>query len=817
MKEIDLKTAQMLNYLHRGGSWAYYFSLPERRSLWYPTPLQPAIPQDVDVFFSVNPCGLRKGDFERAKATDIVAINCLYSDHDFKAGANLNELDNLPIAPSVVVLSGGGYHSYWFLNEPTIVTDHNRSELARIQRSWVHLVGGDPSAKDLARVLRLPGSFNHKYVPARPVKFDYANFNEVYTLDQLVSFLPAEKEITNSTELHNITPRQDNGKYWLERALSVARPGNRNNTGFWLATQLRDEGRPLNEAESIMRVFQETVTTDIDPYTLDEALATCKSAYSAEPREPAQRCRNIGTEDYRLATPNSSITDYPIQRIQALQTVIPGARITLKSHAPLHKNNIVSLDSMQKNLVQERVVGNLECVEPEIISFTSGLELSDLGNAERLVALHGADMHFVQETGKWFISDDTRWIKDTTGEAERRAQATVKSIYQEAYNEQDLQKQKRLLAWAISSQSRSRLDNMLELAKSQKGIIVPITSFDRDPFLLNFINGTLNLRNGKLQPHNPLDLITKQVQMNYEPDAICPQWMRFLDEVMDHNKQMISFLQRAIGYCLTGDTGEQVLFIAYGNGANGKSVFIETIQGMLGEDYALNTQPDTVLSQEKRGGANPDLARLCGARFVSINEIPAHGRLDEGRVKELTGGDTVTARFLFKEHFSFKPEFKLIIRTNHKPIILDVDEGIWRRMRLIPFTVSIPQEKRDPNLQNKLKEEWVGIMTWAVQGCLNWQQSGLGLPDEVVNATAEYKSEQDIMAPFIEECCLTGFDFKTEAGSLYQVYKVWSEKNGECIMTAAAFGRELRQRGFEKKHTRTGSIYKGVGLLESSS
>lgn len=555
------------------------------------------------------------------------------------------------------------------------------------------------------------------------------------------------------------------GEYWLSKALEKARPGNRNETGFNLALQLRDSGLSQNEARGIMELYAARVPrASGDPYTREEALKSLAEAYRGTPREPAK---------------------------------LPGAK---RGHMTNEKQEVYTLDLQQP--------------PPEVIEYVRGFECTDTGNGQRFVHLHGAQARWIQSAGTWYIWDGTRWKQDQDGEAERRAKETAKSILQEAYQEEDKAKAKALTAWAFKSQSRAQITNMLELAKSEQGITIPFDQFDRNQYLLNFTNGTLDLKTGTLKPHHPGDFITKRIEFDYDDRAQCPRWLQFLDEIMDHNRPLIEFLQSATGYSLTGDTGEQIFIICYGKGANGKTVYLETMLNALGPDYAMNTRANTILVKDRNNGANNDVARLRGLRFVTVNEIPGRGRLDEAKVKEFTGGDTITARYLFHEDFSFKPEFKLFVRTNHKPVITGVDYGIWRRVRLVPFTVTIPPDKQDPKLQEKLKDEWPGIIRWAVLGCLAWQDEGLPMPEEVKIATQEYKRDQDTMQPFIEDRCSVDPGKTVKAGELYTAYKDWAELNGEKAMTNNAFGREMSERGIDK--VRTGSdrqlTYLGIAL-----
>ena len=245
--------------------------------------------------------------------------------------------------------------------------------------------------------------------------------------------------------------------------------------------------------------------------------------------------------------------------------------------------------------------------------------------------------------------------------------------------------------------------------------------------------------------------ITKLAPVNFEPDAACPRWLEFLSRIMDGNEQLIDFLQRAVGYALTGETSEQCLFIFYGSGANGKSTFLQTMSYVLG-DYSMSTPTETLLV--KRRGAIPnDVARLKGARFVIACEADAENRLAESLIKQMTGGDTISARFLHQEWFDFEPTHKVFFGTNHKPVIKGTDYAIWRRIRLVPFEITIPEGERDKNLPEKLKAEADGILAWAVQGCLVWQQQGLGVPEEVKAATDSYREEMDILGEFLKDRC----------------------------------------------------------------
>ncbi len=438
--------------------------------------------------------------------------------------------------------------------------------------------------------------------------------------------------------------------------------------------------------------------------------------------------------------------------------------------------------------------------------------LSDLGNARRLVTLHGQLLRYVWQWG-WLFWTGARWIKDETGEVMRRAKQTVLTIYSEIASLDDLEDRRSPAKWALKSEAEPRLKAIVELAKSEPEIVATTDEFDTDPWLLNVQNGTLDLRTGILKAHCREDRITKLVPVDYDPQALCPTWDAFLNRVMEGNASLIGFLQRAIGYALTGSPREQVIFILHGSGANGKTTFLLVIQTLLA-DYAAQTPTETLLVK-KSGSIPNDVARLHGTRLVVAVEMESGKRLAEALVKQLTGCDKITARFLHKEFFEFVAAFKLFLATNHKPEIRGTDNAIWRRIRLIPFNVTIPPEEQDKGLVEKLKAELPGILAWAVRGCLEWQRDGLGVPEAVKQATEGYRAEMDTLAAFLDECCILTPDAKASATPLYAAYKQWCAGNGEAPLTQQKFGMCLTERGFQRRRSGPGGGYQwhGVGIL----
>ena len=349
------------------------------------------------------------------------------------------------------------------------------------------------------------------------------------------------------------------------------------------------------------------------------------------------------------------------------------------------------------------------------------------------------------------------------------------------------------------------------LARYKAGITVRQSELDASSMLLGVQNGVLDLKTGLLRDDDAqAELITKQALVAYSPMVDCPNWLSFIDHVTGGNVEYARYIQRSVGYSLTGDTREQVLFFLYGIGANGKSTFINTFQKLLG-DYSQQSASSTFMAKQ-RGSINNDIARLRGSRMVATTETEEGSRFDESQLKLLTGGDMVTCRFLHKEHFEFYPAFKLWISGNHKPFIKGSDEGIWRRIKLLPFESSVAAEDQDKELPNKLSAELSGILNWAIEGCLDWQKNGLGSCSIVDSSTSAYRADMDIIQNWIGECCSVVKGAKERASGLYESYRNWAIESGEWQMSARQFSRKLIDIGVVKGRDNSGSYYTGLSL-----
>ncbi len=437
---------------------------------------------------------------------------------------------------------------------------------------------------------------------------------------------------------------------------------------------------------------------------------------------------------------------------------------------------------------------------------------TDLWNAQSFVHLHKDKVRYCDRMGGWYHYGGKRWTRAEGGEIERLAKETVRHLYEMAALEPDDARRQAIAKHAAKTEAAGKLDAILELAKTEEGIIVPPDAFDADPWLFNTQTGTLDLRTGGVRPHRPEDMITNISPAEWRgTDLGAPLFGRFLSEAMDGDREKIDFLQRAAGYTLSGDMREQVFMFLHGPEAAGKGTFIRAMADVIGA-YAQSTEIETFLTARRETVRN-DIASLVGARLVTASEPEDGQSFDEGLIKILTGQDKTKARFLFREAFEFSATFKIWLQGNHRPHIRSTGGAMWRRLLIVPFEKTVPEGKRDKTLGDKLRtpEERAGILAWMVRGCLEWQRTGLKPPEKVRAAVAEYRAAEDRIAPFLEDCCEVHPSGAVPAAQLYARYKAWAESNCERPLSKRSFGMRLSEKGFEPD--RTGRARKWVGLV----
>lgn len=437
--------------------------------------------------------------------------------------------------------------------------------------------------------------------------------------------------------------------------------------------------------------------------------------------------------------------------------------------------------------------------------------LTDLGNAERFRDTHKESIRWVNGWG-WLAWDGTRWLRNAESSVYQMAGNAIKDMGKQAWDMTDEDKRQRSLKWAIQSQNKTRIEAMATLSKNLDGIHTEHNVFDQQKYLLNTHSGVIDLRRGILLPHHSDNLITKICGATYSHTAEAPLWESFLHQIMDGNEDLISFLQRAVGYSATGETSERVLFLLHGSGANGKSVFLDVLGHVLG-DYSSTIASESLMNHGNSKGseASPDVARLCGIRMASSSESSRGSYMSEAKVKLLTGCDTVVARHLYKAPFEFKPEFSLWLATNYLPKVEEVSDAIWDRIRLIPFLVRIPSAERDRRLAEKLKGESEGILRWIVEGATEWYQHGLKPPKEVLLATQDYREEMDAFGEFLSSVCdLSDSTAETAASILLRRYNEWATQNEQYEITSRELSDHLSEHGIRKRRKSNGIHYMGI-------
>lgn len=445
-------------------------------------------------------------------------------------------------------------------------------------------------------------------------------------------------------------------------------------------------------------------------------------------------------------------------------------------------------------------------------------DMTDTGNAHRLYDRFGDVIRYSYNRKKWYFWDGKLWQIDDSGEIKKLADDICEDLKRQAFLQEDDDVQEQMLKFAHKTAASKAKEAMIKECQHLGNIPASPDDFDGYVEYLNCQNGIVNLRNGELIPHDSNFMMSKICLAEYDNSGKKPElWLSFLRDVTKGNEELMEYIQRCVGYSISGSTREQCAYFLYGMGNNGKSTFLDTIADLLG-GYSANAQPDTLMIQSKMGGgANSDIARLKSARFVTSEEPTEGVRLNEGLLKQLTGGSKITCRFLYGDEFEYTPEFKIWIATNHKPIIRGTDFGIWRRIKLIPFEVNIPADKVDKNLKYKLRAEFPQILAWAVEGCLKWQRYGIQEPSCVLEATKEYKKEMDLIASFVEQCLIidyAGENNKIRAADLFSLYSRWAKANNEYEMSSKKFFMECGKKLPDKGRSGGGVYYSNVRMSD---
>lgn len=444
---------------------------------------------------------------------------------------------------------------------------------------------------------------------------------------------------------------------------------------------------------------------------------------------------------------------------------------------------------------------------------------SDVGNAERLISLHGKDIKFNVNSGKWYVWNGVNWELDNSFKVEnlyrtvlRRFQNAIPNINISDDEIATKKQQEKAKSFVLRNETDGKIKSVLNQAKTFKGI--NFMESDKDDYLFNTPNGTINLRDLSQKKHDRKDLITQcsNYSFNRENDK-CPNWIAFLNRIFCGDQELINYVQKAVGYSLTGDMSEQCLFMLWGGGANGKSTFVKALEDIMGS-YAATIKGETLMEKNGQDGARGDLARLTNKRVVIASELQEGQVFNEPLLKVLSAGETLPVRFMYQEEFMLKPKFKLWIMTNKKPKVKGNDHGIWRRWRMIPFKYKFTEKEKDPNFyEEKLKPELEGILLWAITGYQMWKEQGFEAPKEVMEAVEDYKMDMDQVARFIEDCCKVGEGYECTGSAMYDEYINWCIAEGENYkMTNHKLARDLKEKGFVNKRDMNGKKWIGIGV-----
>ena len=445
----------------------------------------------------------------------------------------------------------------------------------------------------------------------------------------------------------------------------------------------------------------------------------------------------------------------------------------------------------------------------------------DQGRGLRMRDQFATVLKFNAVDKKWFFFNGSYWQEDIGNQkvelAAERVANSIKTEKPELKFSTKTDNDKAMNEWyRFQKDSRSHMAKMHMIDEFKKYVIVKHGEFDKEDMLLNTESGYVDLSNGELHDHDIDKKFSHQTLAEYSDNVDAPLWEKFLNQIFNNDEELIHYVQKAIGYSFTGSVDEQCLFILNGRGRNGKSVFSNVVSDVAG-NYAKQMNVQTIVAKKNQSGsANSDIARLEGARIVTSSELNEGDRFDESLVKQLTGGDKILARFLYGSEFEYKPKFKIWMATNHLPIIRGTDDGIWRRIKIIPFNIQIPKEKVDKKLEYKLKAEYTGILNWIVQGAIMWQQEGLEDPEAVRQVIENYRAEMDPLDAFLEECCTTGQNYSIKARDMYNAYHEWAKESEEYKMSLNKFGREMSKKLLRVKK-RDGWHYVGLKLKEPDS
>jgi P4 family phage/plasmid primase-like protien len=789
-----------LNYLGRGGNLQYFIDIQDtgQQYKFFKVGETVEIPQWKTVYFSVNPV-YEKPENGKASNQDVMAINTLFADmdgKDFSGGhysskewaqqpedirdaANVKALahiESLTPPPSIIVCSGGGYQPYWLFKDAVIVTDENRGQLSSLQARWVKYVGGDEGAKDMCRVLRVPGSINNKYNPPKQTHFIKCDLSITYTVDELERYLPEQIVKTNGNN-------KDYQTSTLDMMFTIV------NAMRYLSSERVDDYHNWIEVGQILK--QEIG---------DVGFSIWKTW--------SETSNNYHNGDCEAKWDGFGQRDHPRGELKLGTLIFYAEEDKKNGKAPVGAGALPNVD------IVDATSGSITTIiTPEWAkdNYYKG-NLSDTGNAMRFLRKYG-DIVRYNGAFHWIVWNGKIWELNSL-DIHKYAHNIAREIFIEAADVKDNDElAKKISDWAQTSLGSSRLDNMIEEAKPY--IIVKNKEFDdRYHWMLNTQNGIVDLKTGKLIHHDKKYFFTKMINVSYDASATCPKWEGFMEMIFP-DEEVRKYIQKAVGYSLTGNSDEKSIFFLWGEaGDNGKSTFIRTLLEFFG-DYGKQTDIEVIM-ETHRGGLTPLNEDFYNTRFVATNEIKGSHHWNDNQLKMLGGGnDIIPCNPKHRDPFSFPPTHKLWIFGNKKPKGGNNDEAFWRRINLIAFDQSIPVEKQRPMNQvlEEFKEEFSGILNWCLQGLQWYQDEGLKQPEKVKNDTQTYKLENDLLLQFLDEECVLGDEYSEHKKILLDTYNRFLKNNQEKTVTKTELSKLLGKvnifLGGQGKY-----YYQGVKLIK---
>jgi putative DNA primase/helicase len=840
----------LLSRLAQGGFGYFWVKHPSGacKTIWWSGDKLPELPAEGSVYFGVNPAKARRGIKDRATNEDIAQVNTLYAEFDAKDFGQdkdkaLQHVQALPLAPSVLIDSGGGYHAYWLLAEGVKIRDEKeRRRIADIQARWVKFVQGDHAVYDLARVLRVPGTYNYKYDPPREVRYIERDLDAPYYLEDLAQLLPkveppSEKPSGGNGQhapvIVRTTSKGESLANWISKALAREQAHmdpSQGHSAIWLGAQLRDDGFSQIDAEEAMFEFVRQIP-QLDPekpWTFADAKRMARTVFRRPAREPA---KNLS----RAEPVRSNGNGHHAQTVAEIATEdpeppeeppLPEEWLTAPPMQPVETTAAPSVETPRQKPAEPAPVEQLpKLVHLEMERILDCFNNAEVGDADLFTDLFRDHVAYDHTEKRWYVWRGNYWERDRTGYVYHLVSRRVGPQYLFASGkvmaDGDKDKAKKLAELASKLHTKSRMENVLDLASKNFGMGLTGEEWDKNPWLLGCPNGTLDLKTGKLRPGKPRDYIRSKTATEWvDLYTQSPAWDAFMLQVFGDQYTVVSFMARMLGYGITGLSVEHLFPILWGEGGNGKGTMLETLAKVLGPEITSPSQSEALMDAGRPGGGpQPFLYDLRGKRLVWASESKEGRRIDEGLVKQLTGGDRLKVRTLYTEAVEFDPTHLIMLLTNHRPHINADGRAIWRRVVLIPFEQYFVKEPSKPNehkidafLKDKLLKEAPGILAWLVRGCLEWQDRGLDAPPEIVAATASYREEEDVIGHFMAERCVIREFVSIKSSLLYSAYKTWCMDNGLKEMSVVAFGSRMRKR-FTAKESH-GIWYDGITLQD---